>query len=82
MSEASSSQVGGAHYTNLDIQPWDIMESWFGRSGFAHYLRGNVLKYLARYRKKNGVEDLRKARHYLDKLIEIESETQLKGEVK
>lgn len=43
------------------------------REAFAGYLAGNVVKYIARYRDKNGVEDLKKARHYLDKLIEIEN---------
>ena len=66
-------QIGGSHYKTLTIQPWDIMESWFGQEGFAFYLRGNVIKYLSRYKDKNGIEDLEKARHYLDKLIEIES---------
>ena len=44
------------------------------REAFAGFLQGNVIKYLCRYRDKNGVEDLRKARHYLDKLIEVECE--------
>ena len=37
--------------------------------GFEHYLQGNIIKYLWRYRYKNGIEDLKKARFYLDKLI-------------
>lgn len=44
------------------------------REAFAGYLMGNVVKYIARYRDKNGVEDLKKAQHYLDKLIEIEND--------
>ena len=71
MSDAK--QVGGTHYNRLTIQPWDVIESWEGEIGFASYLRGNILKYLARYRSKNGVEDLQKASHYLEKLIELES---------
>jgi hypothetical protein len=43
-----------------------------GAEGAQDYCRGNVLKYLWRYRAKNGVEDLRKASWYLDKMIEIE----------
>jgi hypothetical protein len=58
-------QVGGVHYKELDPQPWDVIQSW--GMGF---LSGNVIKYLARYESKNGIEDLQKARHYLDKLIE------------
>tara|TARA_R100001086_G_scaffold212573_1_gene128486 strand:- start:248 stop:565 length:318 start_codon:yes stop_codon:yes gene_type:complete len=43
--------------------------------GYEYYLQGNIIKYLWRYRYKNGVQDLEKARWYLDKLIgEIEDE--------
>ena len=38
--------------------------------GYEYYLQGNIIKYLWRYRYKNGVEDLKKAQWYLDKLIE------------
>lgn len=60
-------QVGGNHYTTLDIQPWEIIER--NNLGF---FEGNALKYILRFRAKGGVEDLEKARHYLDKLIEME----------
>ena len=40
-------------------------------SGFDYYLQGNIVKYLWRYRYKNGVEDLKKAQWYLNKLIEV-----------
>jgi hypothetical protein len=62
-------QVGGSHYTDMGIQPWAAMESWMTREEFAGFLRGNIIKYVARCRAKGGAEDLRKARHYLDKLI-------------
>lgn len=58
-------QVGGAHYKALEPQPWDVIHSW----GLG-FLDGNVVKYVARYRSKGGIEDLQKARHYLDKLID------------
>lgn len=60
-------QVGGNHYTTLDIQPWEVIER--NKLGF---FEGNALKYILRFRAKGGVEDLEKARHYLDKLIEME----------
>ena len=41
--------------------------------GFKYYLQGNIIKYLWRYRYKNGVEDLNKAQWYLSKLIEIKN---------
>lgn len=66
----SSYQVGGDHYTRLAVQPWDAMQSWLTAEEFAGYLRGNAIKYLARD-KGARVEDLRKARHYIDKLIEV-----------
>ena len=41
---------------------------------FSGFLQGNCIKYLARYRDKNGIEDLMKAQHYLSKLIELEND--------
>lgn len=72
LANADADQIGGSHYKDKSIQPWAVMESWMGKSGFAFYLQGNVLKYISRYREKNGIEDLKKAKHYLEKLIEIE----------
>lgn len=63
-------QVGGDHYMNMGVQPWKAMECWMTPEQFAGFLRGNAIKYLARCDKKGGVEDVRKARHYIDKLIE------------
>lgn len=60
-------QVGGDHYRGRRIQPWDVWEE-YGMNAF----EGAVLKYLLRWRDKGGVEDLKKARHTLDRLIEIE----------
>lgn len=60
-------QVGGNHYTKLAIQPWEVIEN--NEMGF---FDGNALKYIMRFRDKGGVQDLEKARHYLDKLIELE----------
>lgn len=61
-------QVGGTHYGDMAIAPWEIIEK-----NDLDFWEGNVLKYLLRYRKKNGVEDLKKALHYLNYLIERES---------
>jgi hypothetical protein len=59
-------QVGGDHYKDNEIQVWDAIHDW----GLG-YFSGNVVKYVARHQKKNGLEDLKKARHYLDTLIAI-----------
>ena len=64
-------QHGGTHYTNKDIQPWDAMGSWMSEEAFKGFIWGNVIKYIARWEDKGGVEDLKKCRHYLDKLIDI-----------
>ena len=61
---ANDTQVGGAHY-QTPIQPWDFIVNGLG------FLEGNIVKYVTRWKQKGGVEDLRKARHYLDKLIEV-----------
>lgn len=60
-------QVGGNHYVNKAIQPWDFIIS--NNLGF---LEGNIIKYITRYKTKNGVQDLEKGLHYLRKLIEEE----------
>jgi hypothetical protein len=65
---ANDRQINGDHYQGA-IQTWDYI--------LAHdlgFLEGNIIKYVTRFRKKNGVQDLEKARHYLDKLIEVENE--------
>jgi hypothetical protein len=64
----TSKQVGGDHYSKLTIQPWAAMKAWMTPAQFKGYLLGNVIKYCAR--DKNGVEDLEKAKHYLEMLIE------------
>lgn len=63
---ALSQQVGGTHYKGLAIQPVEYCY----RNGIG-FLEGSVIKYVTRWRGKNGVEDLRKARHFLDLLIEM-----------
>ena len=71
MTTANATQIGGNHYASKAIQPWDAMQAWMSREEFAGYLRGNVIKYMARCNDKGGIEDVQKARHYIDKLIEV-----------
>lgn len=59
-----STQIGGTHYQKA-IQPWDIISEWE-----LDFWEGNVLKYLLRWKFKDGVKDLKKAKHYLEYLIE------------
>ena len=58
------------HYNKTGIETIDIIESITGK-GFDYYLQGNIIKYICRYRYKNGAEDLKKAKWYLNKLIEV-----------
>jgi hypothetical protein len=60
-------QVGGNHYSKMSIQPVDFIEE----NGLT-FLEGNVIKYVVRHRDKHGKQDLEKAMHYLQMLIERE----------
>ena len=69
VARANEQQVGGGHYATKAIQPWDyIIANNLG------YLEGNIVKYISRWKDKGGVEDLKKAQHYLQKLIEVNNE--------
>jgi hypothetical protein len=63
---ANDIQIAGDHYKAKAIQPWDYIAS-----NELGYFEGNIVKYVSRWKNKGGVDDLRKARHYLDKLIEL-----------
>lgn len=73
---ARDHQVGGTHYRDLTVQPWDALESWLTPEQFTGFLLGNAMKYLARFNArapgKGGLPDLQKAVHYLQKAIEVE----------
>lgn len=63
------------HYANQSIEPIEYMRAAMTNEEFIGYCCGNVIKYCSRWRFKGGVEDLRKARRYLDWMIEaIEGE--------
>lgn len=65
---ARNEQVAGSHYKDMAIQPFEYIHK--NGIGFAE---GCAIKYLSRWKVKNGVEDLRKARHFIDLLIESEA---------
>ena len=62
---ANSKQVGGNHYAS-SLQHWDVVEN----NGIG-YLEGCASKYISRWRKKNGLQDLEKGLHYTEKLLEL-----------
>lgn len=59
-----------SHYTNGSIECIDAIKAMLSVDEYTGFLRGNILKYQWRYKHKNGVEDLRKAQWYTNKLIE------------
>lgn len=63
-----SVQVGGSHYKKYKIQPVE-----YAMANNLNYCQANAVKYITRYRDKGGVEDLRKAIHNLEILIELEN---------
>jgi hypothetical protein len=62
---ANEKQVGGEHYKQ-GYQHWDMVAD-----GYLDYFKGQATKYLTRYRRKNGIQDLEKSLHYLEKLNEL-----------
>ena len=68
--KATDVQVGGGHYKHFEIQPIEFTVK--NKLGFCE---GNIIKYVCRHKFKNGLEDLKKAKHYIDLLIEMEYET-------
>lgn len=66
---ANERQIGGNHYKKGGEEHWDRQWRLYGRG----YFVGCITKYVERYHEKNGIQDLEKAKHFLDKLIELES---------
>lgn len=65
VNKASDTQIGGDHYASMPIQPIEFIAK-----NNLDYFQGNVIKYVCRHASKNGKEDLLKAKHYIDLLIE------------
>lgn len=72
--KADDLQAGGTHYKEMGVQPWTIMEYLLTREEFIGYLKGNIIKYGMRQGKKDS-PDADKCRHYMQKLKEIEQQT-------
>ena len=60
---SDTQQVGGTHYTDMAVQPWDVMKSVLTPEEFQGYLKGNIIKYSMRNGKKENSDDLGKALH-------------------
>lgn len=79
MTPANAKQVAGDHYKQYgNLQPWDVIIAWK-----MDYLTGTALKYLARWKDKGGIDDLKKAIHFIEKQIEVaEAEAAAKTSIK
>lgn len=71
--KADDIQVGGTHYKDMTVQPWEVMESLLTQEEFRGFLKGNIIKYAMRQGRKDS-DDAGKLRHYQQKLKEITSE--------
>ncbi len=75
---ADTVQCGGDHYKSMAVQPWTALESWLTHEQLVGYHLGQAIAYLARFNAqapgKGGRDDLLKAQHYMDKLLETVSE--------
>jgi hypothetical protein len=67
---ANELQIGGQHYKEMGMQPWDVMEAVLTPEEFIGFLKGNIIKYSMRQGKKDS-DDAGKARHYKMKLAEV-----------
>lgn len=69
---ADERQVGGKHYKDMGVQPWDVMQAVLTPEEFRGFLKGNIIKYGMRQGLK-GSDDAEKARHYIQKLNELDA---------
>lgn len=64
-------QEGGDHYLNMGVEPWDVIDTWTIEQRIGFY-RGNLLKYTMRLGSKDEMlKEVKKARHYAQKLVEV-----------
>jgi hypothetical protein len=64
---ALQKQVGGSHYAEMAIQPIEFITA-----NQLSFLEGNIIKYVCRHRNKNGADDIKKAMHYCELLLQME----------
>ncbi len=67
MSNPLDKQEGGNHYKDMPIQPIEIIHA-----NELDFFQGNIMKYVFRHKSKNGIEDLKKAKHYIELLAKLE----------
>lgn len=71
VTRANEKQVGGDHYKNMGVEPWDVVDTWPIEQRIGYY-RGGALKYIMRLGNKDESEqEVNKGVHYLEKLLEV-----------
>jgi hypothetical protein len=74
MNDAKGRQVGGDHYLEMGVQPWDVVDTWSREQRIGYY-RGGALKYVMRMGSKDqSPQEIAKGKHYLEKLLEVLNE--------
>lgn len=70
-SVAKDKQIGGRHYLDMGVEPWDVIDTWPLEQQIGFY-RGNALKYIMRAGAKDiPLQEFAKAMHYMEKLLEV-----------
>lgn len=78
LQKANDRQVGGTHYKDMGIEPWDVIDTWSLEQRIGAY-RAGALKYVMRMGTKDeNVKELKKAGHYIEKLVEVLEEAENK----
>jgi hypothetical protein len=65
-------QVGGSHYKDLTLEPWEVAEAWCSVEERRGHFKISLLQYISRWDKKGGVLDLEKGLHHLEEWIRME----------
>lgn len=69
--KADDMQVGGNHYKNMGVEPWNVVDTWPIEQRIGYY-RGGALKYVMRMGTKDeNLQEIKKGVHYMQKLIEV-----------
>ena len=69
--KANDTQIGGDHYKNMGVEPWDVVDTWPTEQRIGAYRHG-ALKYLMRMGSKDEqLQEIKKCGHYIQKLIEV-----------
>ena len=69
--KANDMQIGGDHYKNMGVEPWDVVDTWPREQRIGYY-RGGALKYIMRMGSKDeSPTEIAKGKHYMQKLLEV-----------